>query len=289
MSELAAGNIQGAAEAIATGLVGVALPFVGALFQPLNTLVAVVNQLPNIVLAGGLAVIGPPLALVQATGQALQGIVDAATSGDSLGVINAIVNVPAVMLDGFVNGYAPTQTGGLLTPGFGTFSILVNLRDLLVTAITPAPMAATTTTAATAEVTSTKTAAKVVTLNVAPQGTDATATDNSSSTTATDATEGKAADTKEAAATDAAAPTETKDETPSKTTTSTTISDTGSSTETTDTTSKGDTTSKDDTSSAKGSDSTSTAKGDSTTKSSDAKKDSGTKDSGEKAAKADKK
>jgi hypothetical protein len=302
LSELAAGNIQGAAETVSTGLIQVAFPFLPSLLQPLNNFVAVVNQLPNIVLLGSLAVIQPPLALVQATGQALQGIVDAVTSGNPLGVVNAIVNVPAVMLDGFLNGYTPTQTGGLLTPGLGTLSILVNIRNLIVTAITPAPLAAATTTS-TEEVTATKTAAaKVVTLDVAPQGTEAKATETSSAATATDTTEGKAADTKDAAATDGIATTTAKDET----STSTSTAETGSASDATDTATKGETTTKDDTtgkddrSSAAGATSdtgaaagatsdtgaAATAKGDSTTKKSETKKDSGEKSA---TAKADKK
>jgi hypothetical protein len=77
LGEIAAGQFQAASETIATGVIQAAFPFLPSLLQPLNNLVAVVNQLPNIALIGGLAVIQPPLALVQATGQAVQGIADA--------------------------------------------------------------------------------------------------------------------------------------------------------------------------------------------------------------------
>ena len=50
-------------------------------------------------LIGGLAAIQQPLALVQATGQALQGIADAIGSGNPLQVVNAIISAPAVMID----------------------------------------------------------------------------------------------------------------------------------------------------------------------------------------------
>jgi hypothetical protein len=309
LSEIAAGQFQAASETISTGVIQVAFPFLPSLLQPLNNFVAVVNQLPNIVLIGSLAVIQPPLALVQATGQAVQAVADALAAGDPSAVVNAIVSAPAVMINGFLNGYAPTQTGGLLTPGLGTLSLLVNIRDLIVTAITPAA-AATATTAATNAVTSTTTAAKVVTLDVAPEGTAAKSTDTSSATTETAVAEGQAADTKDAAETDGAAATAATDETSGKTTASTPAAgEAGSSSEATasgsaatgdtstpsdaatkgDTTAKSDTTSKDDSSSAKGSDSdtgsASTAKSDSASKASDAKKDSSEKAA---TAKADK-
>lgn len=305
LSEIAAGQFQAASETIATGAIQVAFPFLPSLLQPLNNFVAVVNQLPNIVLIGSLAVIQPPLALVQATGQAVQAVADALAAGDPSGVVNAIVSAPAVMLNGFLNGYTPTQTGGLLTPGLGTLSLLVNIRDLIVTAITP-PAAAATTTAATEAVTSTTTtAAKVVTLDVAPQGTAAKSTDTSPATT-----EKAAADAKDAAGTDGSAATAPKDDTSGKTTASAPAIETGSSSEANttgtaapgetsthsdaapkgDTPAKSDTTSKDDSSSAKGSasdaDSASSEKGDTASKATDAKKDSSEKAG---TAKADKK
>lgn len=306
LSEIAAGQFQAASETISTGVIQVAFPFLPSLLQPLNNFVAVVNQLPNIALIGSLAVIQPPLALVQATGQAVQAVADALAAGDPSGVVNAIVSAPAVMLNGFLNGYAPTQTGGLLTPGLGTLSLLVNIRDLIVTAITP-PAAAATTTAATDAVTSTTTtAAKVVTLDVAPQGTAAKSTEASTATTEKAAAEGQAADAKDAAGTDGAAATAPKDETSGKTTASTPATgETGSSSEATtspsaatgdtstqsDAATKGDTTAKDTTSKgdASATGSASTAKSDSASKGSDAKKDSSEKTGTEKAAKADKK
>lgn len=312
LSEIAAGQFQAASETISTGVIQVAFPFLPSLLQPLNNFVAVVNQLPNIALIGSLAVIQPPLALVQATGQAVQAVADALAAGDPSAVVNAIVSAPAVMINGFLNGYTPTQTGGLLTPGLGTLSLLVNIRNLIVTAITP-PAAAATTTAATDAVTSTTTtAAKVVTLDVAPQGTAAKSTETSTATTEKVAAEGQAADAKDAAGTDGTAVTAPKDETSGKTTASTPAAgETGSSTEggTTGTAATGDTatqsdaatkgdttakdtTSKDDSSSATGSGSdtgsASAAKGDSASKPSDAKKDSSEKAGTEKAAKADK-
>jgi hypothetical protein len=301
LGEIAAGQFQAASETIATGVIQVAFPFLPSLLTPLNNLVAVVNQLPNIALVGSLAVIQPPLALVQATGQAVQGIADALAAGDLSRVVNAIVSAPAVMVDGFLNGYSPTQTGGLLTPGLGTLSLLVNIRDMIVTAITPAAAAATTD-----AVTSTKTtAAKVVTLDVAPQQDAGTKADTSTeATTGTAVTEGQAADAKNAAATDGTEAAATKGDTSGKTTTPA-ADETGSPTETStndsaaegDTAAKGDTTTKGDTATksdakskgdATAKDSSATKVDSGATKASEKKKDS---DAGEKAdtAKADNK
>lgn len=313
VNQLANGQIQDAAETIATGVVQVAFPFLPPLLQPLNNFVAVVDTLPDVVRAAGLAVISPPLALVQATGQAIQDIADAFGTGDPRQIVSAVVDAPATMINGFLNGYAPTQTGGLLTPNLGSLSLLVNIRDMIVDAITP-DAAGATKTAATDEVTATKTkAAKVVTLDVAPASTDK-ATDSSAAKDNA-AADGQASDGKDAAAGDSTAATDAKDDTTGKTAASTPATDeTGSSTEATDTKdtaatdgtdakgdttakgdtgtkgdtatkadtgTKGDTASKGDASSTKGSDSdkgsASTAKGDSTTKkASDSKKDSGT-------------
>ena len=300
LGEIAAGQFQTAGETLATGVIQVAFPFLPSLLQPLNNLVAVVNQLPNIALVGSLAVIQPPLALVQATGQAVQAVADAVGAGDPLGVVNALVSAPAVMINGFLNGYAPTQTGGLLTPGLGTLSLLVNIRDMIVSAITPT--AAATTTATTDAVTSTKTAAaKVVTLDVAPQQeTTGKATESSSETSGSTAAEGQAASGKDTASAETATKGETSgktstpaaDETSSSSETPTTgTAATGETTTKGDTATKGDTTSKDDTSAAtdsgKDTGAASTAKGDSTTKASETKKDSGASEKAgtEKAAK----
>jgi len=184
LSQLAPGQIAAAAETISTGVIQAAFPFLPPLLQPLNNFVAVINQLPNIALVAGIGLISPPLALLQAAGAAVQSVITAISTGDIGGFIGAVLSAPAVMLDGFINGYQPTQTGGLLTPGLGTLSILVNIRDMIVAAITPAPLAATTTAAT-----------PMVALDVAPAktATDETATAEKTAA-ATEGTEVAAAD-----------------------------------------------------------------------------------------------
>ncbi len=185
VSELAAGQFQNAAQTLSTGLVQVALPIVGPLLQPINNLVSVVSLLPDIALSVGLAVISPPLALLQSTGAALQSMFNAISAGDIVQLVNAVLGAPAVMLDGLLNGYQPTQTGGLLTPGLGSLSILVRIRDMIANALNPAaPLVAPTTDA----VTETSTDATMVTLDVVTDtaAADAAAADTATVDTATD-------------------------------------------------------------------------------------------------------
>jgi hypothetical protein len=201
LSQLASGQIQAAAETISTGVIQVAFPFLPPLLQPLNNLVAVVNQIPNIALVAGIGLISPPLALLQSAGAAIQSVVIAISTGDIGGFINAVLSAPAVMLDGFINGYQPTQTGGLLTPGLGTFSILVNIRDMIVQAITPAPLAATTTAATTMVTLSTTSEATSAAKTAGTEATEAAATD---ATTAGTGEASAAAATPETASTEKA-------------------------------------------------------------------------------------
>ena len=267
VNQLAAGQIQAATETLSSALVQGALPVLPLLVNPLTNISKVVDQLPTIALLGGLAVIQPPLALLQATGEAVQGITDALSTGDPAQVIGAVVNVPAVMLNGFINGYTPTQTGGLLTPGLGVLSILVNIRDTILTAITPAP--ATTPETPTDAIAATKTgAATTVTLDVAKKGVAVKAVDPEAGATDTTATADRAASgesTEGAAtagsATDAASgeAAGTTDPTVAKGDESTVKGDTGTegddaSTSKGDNSSKGDTGTKGDDTSTKGGD-----------------------------------
>jgi hypothetical protein len=171
LNQLASGQIQAATETIASGAIQLAFPFLPSLLAPLNNFVAVVDLLPDIALLGGIGAISPPLALLQSTGAAAQAVAGAIGGGDISAAINAIIAAPAVMLDGLLNGYAPTQTGGLLTPSLGTVSILINIRDMILNAITPTAMAATATTTDAVTATTTE-AARTVTLDIAPATTE---------------------------------------------------------------------------------------------------------------------
>jgi hypothetical protein len=192
LTQLSHGQVQAAAETISSGVIQVAFPFLTPLLQPLNNLVAVVNQIPNIVVMAGIGVISPPMALLQSAGAAVQSMINALSAGDVAGFVGAIVSAPAVMLDGFINGYAPTFTGGLLTPDSGTLSILVNIRNMIVAAITPtttlaAPQVAAAKTAVGETATAEKTTAQTQTTEAAP-ATDAKTTETTETTGATETT-----------------------------------------------------------------------------------------------------
>ncbi len=58
-------------------------------------------------------------------------------AGDPEAILNAVVGGPAVIVDGVLNGYDPTQTPRLLSPGLGIISVFLTIRNTFVEAITP--------------------------------------------------------------------------------------------------------------------------------------------------------
>ena len=274
LDQLGSGQFQAATETIASGVVSVALPLLPPLLAPLNNFVNVVNQLPTVALATGLALIEPPLALLQATGQAVQGITDALTAGDPVQVLGAVLSAPAVMVDGFINGYLPSQTGGLLTPLSGALSLLVTIRDTILTAITPP--AAVAAARATDAIASTKTdAATTVTLDVTKKGAALKAVDSKAAATDTAATADQAAsgESADGAATAGSTTDAASGEAEGATDPTAAKGDESTTTKDGESTSKGDTTTKDGESTSKGDTTTkdgeSTSKGDTTSKGDD--------------------
>lgn len=222
IDQLAAGQIQEAAETLSTGVILAALPLLPPLQVPINNLVAVIDLIPQIIPMVGIGLISPPLSLFQATAEAVQDVVDAVSAGDFTGVVNAFINAPATILNGLINGYPENGFPGLIGPNGGALGVIVNIRDMILGAITPAePDAAneaaeTEATAETAAVTATTTSpALTVSLDVeaAPPAAEVQAASTSTATTggddegdvtpATDATE-EAEDTEDAAEEEAA-------------------------------------------------------------------------------------
>ncbi|CDO09314.1 hypothetical protein C1S82_10425 [Mycolicibacterium cosmeticum] len=210
LTELGQGNVEASLNSlinvVLTPLLAGVNPLTGALLpalqhaiaDPLQNLANVANQLPNIGLELGLAVLGPTLGGLGAVGAAVQGVVDAVRTGNLGKVLTAVVQAPAVMVNGLLNGgYGPNVggligleginvvAGGLFNPGGfadntltlpGLVASLVNVRDTIVNALTAS--AKTPTTAPTTAVSSTAlpTAASTVTLRVkAPTAESATA------------------------------------------------------------------------------------------------------------------
>ncbi len=183
--QLQAGDIAGA---VATVNNSVVIPLVLAALQvgsdALVPLVNVVNNfakafatLPNAVFAVALPMTFPLLSAVNVIVQTTQDVVDGAVAGDAGAVINALVNAPANLVDGVLNGYGTVlgllPAAGILTPyspdfGFlasGPIASLIALRETIAEALGATPPTAAAVTSAVATV---PTATKTVTLAVAP-------------------------------------------------------------------------------------------------------------------------
>jgi hypothetical protein len=171
--QLQSGNITGAFDTINNNIViPLALAAVQAVSDSTVPLVNTVNNfakafatLPNAVFQVVLPMTFPLLSTINVVVQATQDVYDGVVASDPRAVINTLVNLPANLVNGFLNG-SGTVLGfipapGLLTPyspdfGFlasGPIASLIQLRDVIAQAIgaTPPPAAATTSAAATAK------------------------------------------------------------------------------------------------------------------------------------------
>lgn len=132
-----------------------------ALSVPLQNLINVIEQAPNLILPGLLIPLSPILGGAGGLVQSVQNIIDAVRTADPAGVLNAVVTAPAVLLDGILNGgyginLGPIAgldipgftvvAGGLFNPGVitddkftlpGSLSMWKNLQSTIVAAITP--------------------------------------------------------------------------------------------------------------------------------------------------------
>jgi hypothetical protein len=112
----------------------------------------VVAAIPNVLLPVGLAAISPIAGAVYAFGDAGQAVIDAARAGDVAGALSALVNIPAIVTNAFLNGYPPQFSTGVFSPlveggfGSGLIASLLNARDVFAQALgAPVPPAATAT------------------------------------------------------------------------------------------------------------------------------------------------
>lgn len=132
----------------------------GAVLLPISTAVNNFNNivqqvLGNAILGGAVAAFGPVLSTIGAGGTAIQGILDGVAAGDIGEVADAFVNVPAVLIDGLLNGgYGPplfvVPAPGLLSPngllgslGAGPIGFVLAIRNLVAQAITPIAVSST--------------------------------------------------------------------------------------------------------------------------------------------------
>lgn len=144
----------------------------------------VVAALPNVLLPVGLAAISPIAGAIYSFGDAGQAVIDAARTGDVAGALSALVNIPAIVTNAFLNGYPPQFMPGVFSPlaDGGLIANLLNARDLIAQALgAPAPAAAAAVSAD--AVTALPTASKLVSL-AATTTTDVAAVGETASKTA---------------------------------------------------------------------------------------------------------
>ncbi|TQR84609.1 hypothetical protein D8S82_21305 [Mycobacterium hodleri] len=123
----------------------------------------VVAALPNVLLPIGLGLLSPVGSAVYAFGDAGQAVVDAARKGDVAGALNALVNIPAIVTNAFLNGYAPQFTPGIFSSlaNGGLIANLLNARDVIAQALSSALPPA-------ASAASLPSSAKLISLSAAP-------------------------------------------------------------------------------------------------------------------------
>ncbi len=177
--------------------------------QPLQSVINIANDLPNIMLELGVGLIGPVASTLGAMGTATQNVINAMKAGDLGKLATAVIQAPATVIDGLLNGgYGPNLGAllGLNIPGFniyggglfgggatvpggttiaGTVQAIVAVVKSILNDITPAKPAAaaattTTTTKAVSDIAAVpSTTATTVTLSTAA-ATKAGATDTAS-------------------------------------------------------------------------------------------------------------
>lgn len=135
----------------ALGLViGPAFPLINLLQIPVamaQNFADVVATLPNAVLGLGLGVLGNVAGVVSAFGAVGQAVVDAMSTGDLVGALNAIVGAPAALVGAVLNGFPETGAPGILSPG-GLIDQLMNTANAIAVALglaAPVPAQADTT------------------------------------------------------------------------------------------------------------------------------------------------
>lgn len=201
--QLQSGDIVGAFDTFNNQIViPLALAGVQAVSDLTRPLVSAVNNfakafatVPDAVFQVILPMTFPLVSTINAAVQATQDVYDGVVARDPAAVINTLVNLPANLVDGFLNGSGTIlgfiNAPGLLTPydpnfGFlasGPIASLIALRDVIAQAIgAPVPTAAATSAAAKVPA-----AATTVTLSIAPAAGSARGATNAASKTAADA------------------------------------------------------------------------------------------------------
>lgn len=214
--KLASGDIVGAFNTINDSIViPLALAGVQGVSDLTRPLVSTVNNfakafatLPDAVFQVILPMTYPIVSIANVVVQATQDVYDGVVGADPGAILNTLVNLPANLVNGFLNGAGTVlgfiNTPGLLTPydpnfGFlasGPISSLIALRDVIAQAIgAPVPTA----TAATSAAATVPTAAKTMTLSTAPEVSRASAAKGATKAAPATAADSTPADTTGAA------------------------------------------------------------------------------------------
>jgi hypothetical protein len=158
LTQLANGDIQGGVETLLAPVMGLGLsilipivPIAGAITLTAQNLANVVATVfsTDTILSTVLAIGGPILSVVNALTDQTQYLVDGLKSGDLVAAVNAVLNIPAALVGGVLNGHGnivfqgfPLPAAGLLTPYengvySGIFGVMQNLREQIGAAIAP--------------------------------------------------------------------------------------------------------------------------------------------------------
>ncbi len=113
-------------------------PAINAVRQPVQNLANVLSN-PAIVALPALGLLNVAYRTITVAGTVGQEIVDSATAGDPLGVVNAMLSSPAVITDAFLNG--DELGGGVFGPSLGLLSTLRQAREMIAARQSPPPVA----------------------------------------------------------------------------------------------------------------------------------------------------
>jgi hypothetical protein len=130
VTQLAAGNVAGAANALLQIPLAVGLPALPALFNPLQSVANVINAFTADPLATELLLSGfiaPLISTPAAAATAIQNVIGAVATGNPMAVVGALLGAPATVADGLLNGgYGPD-----LAPLTGLAGVIVKAGGLL--------------------------------------------------------------------------------------------------------------------------------------------------------------
>lgn len=130
VTQIVAGNVTGAANALLQIPLAVGLPALPALLNPLQSVANVIkaftaDPLATELLVGGL--LAPLISTPAAAATAIQNVISAAGTGNPMAVVGALLGAPATVADGLLNGgygpdlgplvgsTIPVKAGGLLS------------------------------------------------------------------------------------------------------------------------------------------------------------------------------